>query len=279
MAIDNDKLKPSIIKPRNDLSNHKFGHLTVIKQSDVDYVRPDGRHEALWDCICDCGNTKIIKVIGNKLKSGRIQSCGCIYKEQKKIAGIELKKKYPNLNKKYNKYKLDGEYGVGITSNTNKEFYFDLEDFDKIKNYCWYEDANGYVAAHSLKTDNRNGYVIFLHRLIYNILDVGRDIIIDHIQHNKLDNRKSTLRIVNSSENSCNRGIQSNNTSGITGVYFHKPSNSWCGYINIDDKQIRIYTNTKEEAVIERRKLEDKYFGEYSYNNSINRKDTLNEIL
>lgn len=41
--------------------------------------------------------------------------------------------------KKFNEYKLDGEYGVGFTSNTHKEFYFDLEDFGLIKSYCWCE--------------------------------------------------------------------------------------------------------------------------------------------
>ena len=34
-------------------------------------------------------------------------------------------------NKKSNIYDLSGEYGVGWTSNTNEEFYFDLEDYDK----------------------------------------------------------------------------------------------------------------------------------------------------
>ena len=38
-----------------------------------------------------------------------------------------------------NKYDLSGEYGIGWTHNTEHEFYFDLEDYDIIKYYCWYD--------------------------------------------------------------------------------------------------------------------------------------------
>lgn len=38
-------------------------------------------------------------------------------------------------NKRYNRYDLTGEYGIGYT-NQGVEFYFDLEDYDKIKEYC-----------------------------------------------------------------------------------------------------------------------------------------------
>ena len=47
------------------------------------------------------------------------------------------------FNVKYNKYDLLGSFGVGWTTNTNKEFWFDLEDYDKIKDYCWAENNNG----------------------------------------------------------------------------------------------------------------------------------------
>ena len=51
---------------------------------------------------------------------------------------------------KGNKYDLNREYGIGWTSNTNQEFYFDLEDYDKIKNYTWLETDSGYIASDSI---------------------------------------------------------------------------------------------------------------------------------
>ena len=108
-------------------------------------------------------------------------------------------------NKKYNKYDLSGEYGIGWTSNTNQEFYFDLEDYDKIKDYCW----------------------------IYN------------------------------------KGIQPYNTSGEIGVYFNKRKKKWVAQIIYGGKHYCAYYNSKEEAIVGRRKLENDLFGEYSYHYSI----------
>lgn len=71
-------------------------------------------------------------------------------------------------------YDLTGEYGIGWTSNTNKEFYFDIEDYDKIKDYCWYENDGGYVVT------QRNRKTIRMHRLILN-LSPKDDIQVDHI--------------------------------------------------------------------------------------------------
>ena len=81
----------------------------------------------MWECLCDCGN--IVNVAGSALKNGNTKSCGCYKREMdKKIYGIQ--------NKKYNTYDLSGEYGIGYTEDSTI-FYFDLEDYDKIKDYYW----------------------------------------------------------------------------------------------------------------------------------------------
>ena len=40
---------------------------------------------------------------------------------------------------KTNVYDLTGDFGVGYTLNTNEEFYFDLENYNLIKDYGWYK--------------------------------------------------------------------------------------------------------------------------------------------
>lgn len=162
------------------------------------------------------------------------------------------KKRIP-WNKKYNKYDLSGEYGIGWTSNTNEEFYFDLEDYDKIKEYCWSKNACGYMVA------NINGKSILMHRLICNYS------ITDHKNRNKLDNRKENLREATTAENLRNRNIQSNNTHKVIGVYFRKERNSWYAQITINKKtRTLIYTHNKEEAIKARLQAELKYFGEFA---------------
>lgn len=57
-----------------DLKDKKFGRLTVINKYDKDRFG-----NILWNCICECGKTKITKT--NHLLKGICKSCGCIHKE------------------------------------------------------------------------------------------------------------------------------------------------------------------------------------------------------
>lgn len=107
-----------------DLTGKTFGRLTVIKRAE-DYIRPNGNHSVRWLCKCSCEENKYVVVLGQLLRSGSTKSCGCLHNEM-----------LSDERKKYNTYDLSGEYGIGHTSN-GKEFLFDLEDYDLIKNYCW----------------------------------------------------------------------------------------------------------------------------------------------
>lgn len=70
-------------KKYKDLTGMKFGYLTVIKRIE-DHIEPSGRKVAVWECICDCGNIKNVRV--NDLKYGKTQSCGCYQKERTSAA-------------------------------------------------------------------------------------------------------------------------------------------------------------------------------------------------
>ena len=161
-------------------------------------------------------------------------------------------------HKKYNSYDLTGEFGIGYTFK-NEKFYFDLEDYDKIKEDCWHIDANGYVI---------NGKRKRFHRIIMGLQDVK--IPIDHINHKKYDNRKSNLRTVNKSQNAMNQSMSAANTSGITGVSWHKAKGKWRAYIKVNYKQKELgYYDNFEDAKQARLQAENEHFGEYSYKNSV----------
>ena len=69
--------KKDLFNERNtpeDLTNRRFGKLTVIKRID-DYISPKGEHKINWLCKCDCGN--VIHTTTNALKKGNTASCGC----------------------------------------------------------------------------------------------------------------------------------------------------------------------------------------------------------
>lgn len=57
-----------------DLTGRRFGRLVVVSRA------PNGKNwRVKWNCICDCGNTRI--VYASHLKNGHTQSCGCLNKE------------------------------------------------------------------------------------------------------------------------------------------------------------------------------------------------------
>lgn len=68
------KSKISSDNKLSNILNQKFSRLSVIKQMGIN---KDGK--ALWQCMCDCGNT--IVVIGNSLRFNHTKSCGCLHKD------------------------------------------------------------------------------------------------------------------------------------------------------------------------------------------------------
>ena len=231
-----------------DLTGQRFGKLTVIKR-----VENNDRNKVRWLCQCDCGNTHI--TISYNLTHGLCQSCGCLQQEM-----IEI-----NRQRRYNTYDLSGEYGIGYTSK-GEEFYFDLEDYDKIKDYCWYINCDGYVVT----TINETHSAIKMHRIVMNILDSPK-ILVDHIYHNRNDNRKSQLRLVNNQQNQYNAVVAKDNTSGHKGVYWHKKHNKWEARISYNNKQIYLgLYDDIEDAIRVRQQAEIKYFGEYRYKENPN---------
>lgn len=252
-----------VVRSKKDLSGQKYGRLTVLRQADEDYVYPkSGKHESKWWVICDCGKSDEFMVRYGHLTSGNTKSCGCLE--------IETKIKNGKRKKKYNIYDLSGSYGIGYTSK-GEEFWFDLEDYDKIKDYCWYY-SEGY-----LRTNTTIGKGIqdsfSLHRLLMDFPE-GKEV--DHIIHpakdqNKYDNRKQNLRIVNKSQNQMNKHLQENNTTGNVGVRWHSRDNIWEAWISVCNESIYLGRfENKQDAIEARRVAENKYFGEYGFENSGN---------
>ena len=241
-----------MVQVKNDLTGQTFGQWTVICQVE-DFVGKDGRHYAQWLCECSCEKKTRKNVVGKYLTSGDSTSCGCSRRHM-----------YNKNGKPTNTYDLSKEYGIGFTSKGDK-FWFDLEDYEIIKNYCWHYNSEGYLIA----TDGNTGKTISLHRLVMRVSDKHLDV--DHKAHpprneHKVDNRKENLRIVEHCQNTQNRSLSSNNTSGTTGVYKHKKRDKWVARIRVRGRSIELGEFVLKEDAIKARKLaEIKYFQEYRY--------------
>lgn len=237
-----------MVKVRNNLIGMIFGRLKVLEQAQ-DYINPNtGKHSSQWLCECSCSeHTKIIvRTAHLKDKKKPTLSCGCLARERSS-----------KKNKKENKYDLSGKFGVGWTSNSNEEFYFDLEDYDKIKSVCWEGVVqNGMRVLTGYDTKNKKQ--IKMHSVLgYSYCD--------HIDRNEFNNRKNNLRKATCSENAMNRSIRSNNISGITGVWWHKKNKKWCADIGKEGKRIFLGSfYNKDDAIKARLKAEKEYFGEFA---------------
>lgn len=83
---------------------------------------------------------------------------------------------------------------------------------------------------------------------------------VDHINGDTSDNRIKNLRAVSTSENSKNKSKYRNNTSGITGVSYHKGIRQWTAGIRVDGKRIHLGAfDEKEDAILARMNGEKEY--------------------
>lgn len=153
---------------------------------------------------------------------------------------------------------LFDNYGVLCIENTN--VYFDIDDLSIIKSRNWHIDKDGYL-VHSYFYFGQIRFVRF-HRLIMN---VERMQIVDHINRNRADNRKSNLRVCERTENDRNRGLYATNTSGITGIHYDKKRSKWVASITYNCKRLFIGRfDYKEEAVKARLTKEVELFKDFA---------------
>lgn len=228
---------------KNDLTGLVFGRLKVLKQID-DYIEPNGTHRDRWLCECSCEKHTLTKVLGKNLtKKNGTHSCGCISRE---------------VRRKQNRYIEYDSYVIGISANTNEEFYFDKSNYDLVKQYCWY--VHNYPDGYRrLETKNpKTKKIISMAQLF------GCDQY-DHADRNTLNNRMENLRPATVQENARNHSKSKRNNSGIIGVGWNKTMEQWRSRITVNKIVYELgFFYDKTDAIKARLNAEDKYFGEFA---------------
>lgn len=102
------------------------------------------------------------------------------------------------------------------------------DEFSMLINYKWSLNHQGYPIRHSEKT-------IKLHHAIMG--KPGKGMVVDHINRDKLDNRKSNLRVISSAENAQNVGAQKRNITGIRGVHYRKDTGRYLAHCCVKGKR------------------------------------------
>lgn len=127
-----------------------------------------------------------------------------------------------------------------------------------------------YAGQETFRNRLKNGYLqgtifnrkFYAHRVIW-ALNHGAwpasDL--DHINHDRTDNRLSNLRLVSRSENLKNQSRHSRNTSGVTGVVYCSKSQKWWAKITADGQYHGLGYFTDFKAAVAARKQAEKAFG------------------
>jgi len=145
----------------------------------------------------------------------------------------------------------------------------DDEDYERMNKYKWnpQDHKSGLYAERQIRIKGMRNLKIKMSREIMRYVG-GK--IVDHKNHDSLDNRKDNLRLCTKSQNQMNKRIQKNNTSGYVGVSFRKELNKWQAYITKDKKRIYLgFHIKKSEAAEAYNKKALELFGEFANPNII----------
>ena len=132
-------------------------------------------------------------------------------------------------------------------------------DFDELNRHKWCISGAGYAVRKSFfKT-------IGMHAAIMGTPDGMHT---DHINGDKLDNRRENLRICTPSQNQQNRSNQKNNKIGYKGVGWNSTANKWLARITVRGEQVHLgYFETAEDAARAYDQAAKDLHGEYAFLN------------
>lgn len=141
----------------------------------------------------------------------------------------------------------------------------DDEDYEYLNQFSWHSTSKGYVMGGG-KIDGEQ-VRLSMHRLIMN---TPKGMQTDHINHDKLDNRKGNLRICTNSQNNMNKKPRIDYTSKFKGVHWCKKAKKY--KVQLKAEGVNLYFGSydiEEDAAKAYNKAALKHFGEFAYLNKL----------
>lgn len=220
-----------MVKVRQDLTGRVFGRLTVLGQAE-DYISPKGQHFAQWLCQCSCGSESKNISTGN-LKNGSTISCGC-----SRIESIS---------------KTTKTHGASRTS--------EYHSWSAMISRCTSENNPDYESYGGRGITVCSRWADCFENFLEDMGDRPEGTSLDRIDVNG-NYEPENCRWATGSDQCFNKRISNRNTSGRTGVYWHKRIREWSALIVKDGERTHLgYFTNFEDAVAARESAEIELFG------------------
>lgn len=120
----------------------------------------------------------------------------------------------------------------------------DADDYPALARYEWFAEGSG---RHLYAVRKHKGKSVKMHR---QILDAPPNLLVDHIDHDGLNNRRANLRLATFTQNCRNQKKSAKATSRYKGVYWHKHQKKWTAQITAAGKSRHLgyFTNETDAA-------------------------------
>jgi len=150
---------------------------------------------------------------------------------------------------------IEDENGCRIVTAKGEEIMVDRSSLPVLTRHSWCISKTGYAVANISKR------VTKMHRLL---MDCPDNLVVDHINGNPLDNRRANLRVCTPKNNSRNKGLGKNNSTGIMGIS-PLPGGRWRARIMVNREEKALgHFDSLEDAIKARRDAEARYFGQFA---------------
>lgn len=190
-----------------DLTGKKFGLLTVSSFHSVNIHK-----KVVWKCQCECGSVSL--ATSGNLNRG-LKSCGCWARTKPKDVPPPE------------------EGCVNIPLTRGKWTVIDAADAKLVSRFTWRCSEDGYAIS-DMWIDGKK----IAKRMHWLLVEVGEGQEVDHISRNRLDNRRSNLRVGTHRQNIWNSPSPKKNKFGLRGVKHTKNKKKFTAVIrNVGGKE------------------------------------------
>ena len=164
----------------------------------------------------------------------KCRSCGAISIKTRGQITARKANRCENCPPEY-QFVIKGDTAVGTLPDGSK-FIIDTADIPMVSKRWWHKNQSGYVVS---TKRNTKPHKIRLHEFLLNPHNLP-NVIIDHINRDKSDCRRSNLRFVTPQQNCMNKSLSKNNKTGYAGVFFEKDIGHYRAKIVLNNRIIRL---------------------------------------